>query len=140
MYRVEKPLAEKPYSKLTLGALTVLKRGTLMMKSFSTLLATATLALGTAVAAPAASQGIGDETLKKYVASAQQVAVISQEYANRLSSTEGESNQQSLLQEANDKMVEAVQANGLSVTEFNGISDAIEQDAALRERAQSLAQ
>lgn len=111
-----------------------------MMKSFSTLLATATLALGTAVAAPAVSQGIGDETLKKYVASAQQVAVISQEYANRLSSTEGESNQQNLLQEANDKMVEAVQANGLSVTEFNGISDAIEQDAALRERAQSLAQ
>lgn len=111
-----------------------------MLKSFSTLLATATLALSTAVAAPAASQGIGDETLQKYVASAQQVAVISQEYASRLQSTEAENERNNILQEANDKMVNAVQEQGLSVTEFNGISDAIEQDSALRERVQAMTQ
>lgn len=111
-----------------------------MLKSFSTLLATATLAMGTAMAAPGASQGIGDETLQKYVASAQQVAMISQDYANRLQSTQAEADQHALIQEANEKMVAAVQANGLSVTEFNGISDAIEQDPQLRERAEGLVQ
>ena len=109
-----------------------------MLKSVTALFSAAVLSVGVAVAATPQSQGIDDNALQKFVVSAQQVAMISQEYSAKLQNAEGETAQQQIIAEANDKMVEAVQAQGLSVAEFNGISDAMQQDPTLAERAQQL--
>ncbi len=111
-----------------------------MLKSTAAFFSAATLSVGLAVAAPGGAQGVDDETLQKFVASAQEVAMISQEYSQTLQTAESQEQQQAIVQEANEKMVDAVQSHGLTVAEFNGINDAIEQDPALAERAQQLAQ
>lgn len=87
-----------------------------------------------------ASQNVSDEKLQKFVASAQQVAVMSQQYSQQLQGTSDQAAQQQLMQQANQKMVQTVQANGLSVQEFNDLSEAVDRDPALQERAQRMLQ
>jgi len=87
-----------------------------------------------------ASQDISDEKLKQFVAAAQQVAVMSQQYSQQLQGVTDQAAQQQLMQQANQKMVQTVQANGLSVQEFNALSEAVDRDPALQERAQRLVQ
>lgn len=87
-----------------------------------------------------ASQDVSDEKLQKFVASAQQVAVMSQQYSQQLQGVQDQAAQQQLMQQANQKMVQTVQANGLSVQEFNDLSEAVDRDPALQERAQRLIQ
>lgn len=87
-----------------------------------------------------ASQDVSDEKLQKFVASAQQVAVMSQQYSQQLQGTSDQAAQQQLMQQANQKMVQTVQANGLTVQEFNALSEAVDRDPALQERAQRLLQ
>ena len=89
-------------------------------------------------AAPGASANITDEKLQKFVASAQEVAVLTQQYTQRLNGVSDQASQQQVVQEANQRMEQAIQANGLTVQEFNGISDAVERDPALSQRAQQM--
>lgn len=86
------------------------------------------------------SDNISDEQLRKFVASAQQVAVLSQQYSQQLQGTADQTQQQQVVAEANDKMADAIQANGLTVQEFNGISEAVDRDPALNERARQMLQ
>src|SRR5690606_18399368 len=79
----------------------------------------------------AARSAVTDDQLQKFVASARQVAVLSQEYTEKLRSQPSESSKQQLVQEANQRMESAVQANGLTVAEFNTIGEAIERDPGL---------
>jgi hypothetical protein len=95
-------------------------------------------ALSTTQAAP--SLDVSDEKLQKFVASAQQVAVMSQQYGQQLRSVSDQGAQQQLMQQANQKMVQTVQANGLTVQEFNDLSEAVDRDPALQQRAQRLLQ
>lgn len=112
----------------------------------------AALALSAAVApalaqpaqAPAATQqapaNYSDSQLEKFVSASQKVAVISQEYTPKLQSTTDESTRQQVYREADEKMVQAVQNEGMTVEEFNGINQAIQNDQALMQRVQNIAQ
>lgn len=115
----------------------------------TTACAAAMLALGAAPAvaqqaqAPAATQqapvNYSDSQLEKFVSASKKVAVISQEYTPKLQSTNDEATRQEVYREADEKMVSVVRDEGMSVEEFNGINQAIQQDPALMERVQNLA-
>lgn len=93
---------------------------------------------GTPPTAPATGAQVSDEQLQKFVASAQQVAALSSEYNQRLQQAQGTQSQQQIVAEANERMASAVESSGLTVEEFNGISQAIEQDPQLHARAQQM--
>jgi len=110
----------------------------------------AVLALGVAAPsiaqqtqAPAATQqapvSYSDSQLEKFVAASKKVAVISQEYTPKLQSTTDEAARQEVYREADEKMVQVVRDEGMTVEEFNGINQAIQQDPALMERVQNIA-
>ncbi|WP_017525415.1 DUF4168 domain-containing protein [Pusillimonas noertemannii] len=111
----------------------------------------ALLALGAAAApsmaqqaqAPAAQQApaanYSDAQLEKFVSASKKVAVISQEYTPKLQSSTDETTRQEVYREADQKMVDVVRKEGMSVEEFNGINQAIQQDPALMERVQNIA-
>lgn len=111
----------------------------------------ALLALGAAAApsmaqqaqAPAAQQApaanYSDAQLEKFVSASKKVAVISQEYTPKLQSSTDEATRQEVYREADQKMVDVVRKEGMSVEEFNGINQAIQQDPALMERVQNIA-
>ena len=111
----------------------------------------ALLALGAAAApsmaqqaqAPAAQQApaanYSDGQLEKFVSASKKVAVISQEYTPKLQSSTDEATRQEVYREADQKMVDVVRKEGMSVEEFNGINQAIQQDPALMERVQNIA-
>ena len=113
---------------------------------------TSLLALGLACGAASAQQAapaqpaqtvptrsFSDAQLEKFVSASQKVALISQEYTPKLQASEDESTRQQVYKEADQKMVEVVQAQGLTVDEFNGINQAIRQDPSLLQRVQNLA-
>jgi len=94
--------------------------------------------------APAATQqapaNYSDAQLEKFVNASRKVAVISEEYSPKLQATSDEATRQEVYREADEKMVEVVRNEGMSVDEFNGINQAIQQDPALMERVQNIAQ
>lgn len=94
--------------------------------------------------APATTQpaptSYSDTQLEKFVNASKKVAVISQEYTPKLQSTTDEATRQEVYREADKKMVDVVRNEGITVEEFNGINQAIQQDPALMERVQNLAQ
>ncbi|HLU20675.1 MAG TPA: DUF4168 domain-containing protein [Pusillimonas sp.] len=110
----------------------------------------AVLALGVAAPsiaqqtpAPAATQqapvSYSDSQLEKFVAASKKVAVISQEYTPKLQATTDDATRQEVYREADEKMVQVVRDEGMTVEEFNGINQAIQQDPALMERVQNIA-
>lgn len=123
------------------------------MKSWiTTACSAALLAVGAAAApamaqqpasAPAASQqapvSYSDVQLEKFVSASKKVAVISQEYTPKFQSSNDEATRQQVYREADEKMVSVVRDEGLTVDEFNGINQAIQQDPALMERVQNIA-
>lgn len=80
-----------------------------------------------------------DEQLQQFADASQEIAVISQEYTERLHAAEDEAAQQEVRMEANDKMVEVVEESGLDVETFNAIGQAIQQDPELMQRVQQMA-
>ena len=89
-------------------------------------------------AAPA--QDFSDEQLQQFADASQEIAVISQEYTERLQAAEDEASQQEVRMEANDRMVEVVEDSGLDVDTFNAIGQAIQQDPELMQRVQEMAE
>lgn len=89
-------------------------------------------------AAPA--EDFNDDELQQFADASQEIAVISQEYTQRLQSAEDEADQQEIRMEANDKMVEVVEDSGLDVDTFNAIGHAIQQDPELMQRVQQMAE
>ena len=90
--------------------------------------------------AAAPAMDFSDEQLQQFADASQEIAVISQEYTERLHSAEDEASQQEVRMEANDKMVEVVEDSGLDVDTFNAIGQAIQQDPELMQRVQEMAQ
>ncbi|GGY00013.1 hypothetical protein GCM10007160_29540 [Litchfieldella qijiaojingensis] len=88
-------------------------------------------------AAPA--QDFSDEQLQQFADASQEIAVISQEYTERLQAAEDEASQQEIRMEANDEMVKVVEGSGLDVETFNAIGHAIQQDPELMQRVQQMA-
>ncbi len=81
-----------------------------------------------------------DSQLEKFVNASQKVAVVSEEYTPKLQATADEQERREVYREADEKMVKIVQDEGMTVEEFNGISQALQHDQQLMERVQDLAQ
>jgi predicted metal-dependent RNase len=81
-----------------------------------------------------------DAQLKKFAMASQKVSVLANEYRPKLQAAQDEPTREKVYREADEKMVKVVQDDGLTVEEFNGISQAIEQDPQLRQRAIEIAQ
>lgn len=90
--------------------------------------------------AGATAQDFTDEQLQKFADASQEIAVISQEYTERLQNEQDQAAQQELRMEANEKMVAVVEESGLTVETFNAIGQAIQQDPELMKRVQEMAQ
>jgi len=87
----------------------------------------------------APAQDFSDEQLEQFAGASQEIAVISQDYTQRLQEAEDEQSQQEVRAEANDKMIEVVEDSGLDVETFNAIGQAIQQNPEMMQRVQEMA-
>jgi hypothetical protein len=87
----------------------------------------------------APAQDFSDEQLEQFAGASQEIAVISQDYTQRLQEAEDEQSQQEVRAEANDKMIEVVEESGLDVETFNAIGQAIQQNPEMMQRVQEMA-
>ncbi len=94
--------------------------------------------MATQEAAP--SQDFSDDQLQQFADASQEIAVISQEYTERLQEADDESAQQEVRTEANDRMIEVVEDSGLDVDTFNAIGQTIQQDPEMMQRVQEMAE
>jgi len=88
-------------------------------------------------AAPASSYS--DAQLERFVSASEKVAMISQEYTPKLQASQDETAQKKIFEEADQKMVKAVHDEGLTVDQFNGINQSLQQDPNLVKRVQEIA-
>lgn len=86
----------------------------------------------------AAQQNYSDAQLKKFVAASQKVAMISQEYGPKLQASKDETTRNKIFEEADKKMVGAVHAEGMTVDQFNGINQSVQQDPKLIQRLERI--
>lgn len=80
-----------------------------------------------------------DAQLQRFIQASQKVAVVIEEYRPKVQAAPDEQAREQVVQEADEKMVEVVRADGLTVDEFNGIGAAVDQDPQIRQRAIDLA-
>lgn len=85
-------------------------------------------------ASVAPADSYSDAQLEKFISASQKVAVISQEYTPKIEATSDQQQREEIFREADEKMVSVVQDEGLSVGEFNGINQALQQDPELEQR------
>jgi len=76
--------------------------------------------------------------LQKFATASQKVALVANEYRPRVQAAKDDNSRQQLLKEADQKMVRTVNADGMTVDEFNGISQAIQQDPKLQQRVMDM--
>lgn len=93
--------------------------------------------MATQQAAPV--QDFSDEQLQQFADASQEIAVISQEFTQRLQEAEDEAAQQEVREEANDRMIQVVEDSGLDVDTFNAIGQSIQQDPEMMQRVQEMA-
>ena len=79
-----------------------------------------------------------DSELQKFVDVQGDLEEIRNEYSGRLESTEDPDQAAKLQQEASQKMVQTVQNEGLDVETYSNIALAIQSDAQLRDKVQSM--
>lgn len=80
-----------------------------------------------------------DAQLQKFVQASQKVAAVVEEYRPKLHASPDDQAREQVLREADEKMIQLVRADGLTVDEYNGIGAAVEQDPQIRQRAIDLA-
>jgi hypothetical protein len=78
--------------------------------------------------APADRPAVSNDQLKSFAVASLEVERISQEYAPKLQAAKTPADQESVRQEATEKMVDAVQKKGLSVEEYRRIAIAARAD------------
>jgi hypothetical protein len=89
--------------------------------------------------APAAAAAFSQDQLDAFVAAALEVSGIQQAAAERLIATEDEAEQQTVVEEANQQMIDAIEAEpGITVPEYVSIAEAAETDATLRAQLEEL--
>jgi hypothetical protein len=89
------------------------------------------------MAPPAAVQPT-DQQLQRYAAAAQKRSGVVDEYRPKVDAAKTDEAKQKVVQEADAKMVQLVRADGLTVEEFNGIGQAVQQDPQLKQRVMNL--
>jgi hypothetical protein len=81
---------------------------------------------------------VTDDKLENFVDAATEVQNVQTTYTERMKQAADQQQAQSLRQEAQDKMVSAVEESGLTVQEYNLIAQRLQTDPALAERMKSL--
>lgn len=79
-----------------------------------------------------------DEQLQRYATAVREVSAVAAEYQPKLEAAQGEQAKQAVRVEADQRMVQRVEARGMSVAEYNGISQAVRADPALRQKVERL--
>jgi Domain of unknown function (DUF4168) len=97
-------------------------------------LLTGMLALALAPHAQAQQQDFSNEQLKSFAAAAEAVTTIGMEYGNRVQKVQSQQEELELREEAQSKMVNAVQNEGLSVETYSAIGHEAQRNPKLRER------
>ena len=87
--------------------------------------------------APAVPQP-SDQQLQRFASASQKVSGVVDEYRPKVESAKTDEAKQKLVKEADEKMVQLVRADGLTVDRFNGISRAVQQDPQLQQRVSKL--
>jgi len=88
--------------------------------------------------APNSGSSYSDAELEKFVGASQKVSMISQQYRPKLDAAGDEATRSKVFQQADQEMVKAVHAQGMTVDQFNGINQALQQDPALVERVEKM--
>ena len=78
--------------------------------------------------------------LQKFVAAAEKVSVLTQEYAPKVQATASAEERDAVVKEADEKMMGAVQDEGLTVEKFLAINQAAQADPKLQERLVELSE
>ena len=81
-----------------------------------------------------------DQQLQRFASASQKVSGVVDEYRPKVEAAKTDDAKQKVVQEADAKMVQLVRADGLTVEEFNGIGQAVQQDPQLKQRVMNLAQ
>jgi hypothetical protein len=76
--------------------------------------------------------------LQRFASASQKISGVVDEYRPKVDAAKTDAAKQKVVEEADAKMVKLVQADGLSVEEFNGIGQAIQQDPQLKQRLMSM--
>ena len=86
-----------------------------------------------------ATAALTDQTIDTFVDAFVAVQDIREDYTERLHSVSEEGEAQALQQEAQEKMLQAVESAGMSVQEYNEVALALQNDPQLMERVQEKA-
>lgn len=89
--------------------------------------------------APAITQPT-DQQLQRFASASQKVSGVVDEYRPKVDAAKSDDAKQKVVQEADAKMVQLVRADGLTVEEFNGIGQAVQQDPQLKQRVMNMSQ
>ncbi|HEY9318801.1 MULTISPECIES: DUF4168 domain-containing protein [Achromobacter] len=89
--------------------------------------------------APAITQPT-DQQLQRFASASQKVSGVVDEYRPKVDAAKSDDAKQKVVQEADAKMVQLVRADGLTVEEFNGIGQAVQQDPKLKQRVMNMSQ
>jgi hypothetical protein len=87
-----------------------------------------------------AAPGFSDETVSKVGRAVGQIALIRDAYQESLKQLDSEGEKQELGQRAEAAAVEALNGQGLSISEYNHVVTAAEEDPALQQRLLAAAQ
>uniref|UniRef100_UPI0033407DAE DUF4168 domain-containing protein n=1 Tax=Castellaniella defragrans TaxID=75697 RepID=UPI0033407DAE len=79
-----------------------------------------------------------EEQLRHYAGAVKKVSAVVVDYLPQWQAAGSEPERQAVVAEADRKMVDQVEAGGMSVDEYNGISRAIQRDPELRKKVESL--
>lgn len=92
-------------------------------------------------AAPAVQAAdISDKKLEKFADSLGEIMEIREDFTAQLEQTGDPAEAQQLQQQANQKMMETVENNDLSIEEYNAINQAVQNDPQLRDKVVSMIQ
>ena len=99
------------------------------------------LALSGTAQAQAAYEAVDqptEEQLQRYAVAVRKVSDVAAEYQPKLEAAQGEPAKQAVRVEADQKMVDQVEAGGMSVAEYNGIGRAVRQNPELRKKVERM--
>ncbi|WP_018949809.1 DUF4168 domain-containing protein [Thioalkalivibrio sp. ALMg11] len=83
---------------------------------------------------------LSEEDIDTFVSAFVAVQEVREDFADRLQSAEDETEAQSMQQEAQDEMVNAVEDSGMSVEEYNEVAMALQNDPELMQEVQERAE
>lgn len=87
-----------------------------------------------------AQQHFNDQQLEKFAGALGDVMKIREEFMAKLEKTGDASEARELQEQANEKMMGAVKKNGISLEDYNAISEGIQNDPELRNRVTAMMQ